>query len=609
MNKQDLPMKITGVLFLMHWIYGQIYPDTPSSLFLILAAIVALLPIARKAFGALRFRMASIDLLVSIAIIGALFLREYSEASIVGFLFLFGAFLESRTIRKTRSAIESLLKLAPSNATRIRNGNSEEVSIEELIKGDRVRVIAGQRIPVDGDIVFGYALIDQAQITGEPIPAQKSVGDFVYASTILQNGSIEIETKEVGETTIFGNIVKRLEEAQDKKAPTQRTIEAFARWYTPLVVLLAIVAFAVSRSLSLALTLLVIACPGAMVISIPVAIVAGIGTLAKHGILAKGGESIEKLAKVKIIAFDKTGTLTQGKPIVTKIICVEGDETEILQSAIIAEQDSGHALSKAILAKASALNITTDEKAMIVDTMAGRGMKVSGSFGQILIGNLRLAKESPLDFPQTELDAYAKLTNENPTSVFVSRNGRLLGFILIADTLRADVSDALVSLRNLGIQAIHVITGDSAASAQSVLGLLKVDQIHAEILPQEKADIVKMLRMQGKVAMVGDGINDILALNESDVGIALSKRASEVAMKTADMVILPENVASVATALRIARFTKTIIQQNIAISIGTVVFLIFGVLIGQVHMASGMLVHEASVLAVILNALRILRRK
>lgn len=609
MNKQDLPMKLTAVLFLLHWIYGQVYPDTPTSLFLILAAIVALLPIARRAIGALLFRMASIDLLVSIAIIGALFLREYSEAAIVGFLFLFGAFLESRTIRKTRSAIESLLKLAPSNAIRIRNGISEEVSIEELIKGDRVRVLAGQRVPVDGEIVFGYAQIDQAQITGEPLPAEKSIGDFVYASTILQNGSIEIETKEVGETTIFGSIVKRLEEAQDKKAPTQRTIEAFAAWYTPLVVLLAIVTFIISRSLSLALTLLVIACPGAMVISIPVAIVAGIGTLAKHGILAKGGESIEKLAKVTRVAFDKTGTLTQGKPQVSKIICVDGDETEILQSAIIAEQDSNHALSKAILTKAVELNITTLEKATMVDMMPGRGIKVSGNFGQILVGNLRLAKESPLDFPPTELDAYTKLTSENPTSVFVSRNGSLLGYILITDILREDVPDAFASLRKLGIKEIHVITGDSAASALSVVGSLKVDQIHADILPQEKADIVKLLRNKGKVAMVGDGINDILALHESDVGIALSAQASEVAMKTADMVILRDNISSVTRALRIACFTTRIIQQNIAISIGTVIFLIIGVLLGQVHMASGMLVHEASVLAVVLNALRILRRK
>ncbi|TFG83745.1 MAG: cation-translocating P-type ATPase [Erysipelotrichales bacterium] len=228
MNKQDLPMEIAGALLVIHQIYKWIDPMGDAVFLLAIAAMIALFPTARRAIGALRFKIISIDLLVSIAVIGALFLGEYSEAAIVGFLFLFGAFLESRTIRKTRSAIASLLKLAPSTANRIRAGISEEVSIVDLVKGDRVSVKTGQRIPVDGDVVYGFASIDQAQITGEPLPAQKSIGDFVYASTILANGYLEILTKEVGETTLFGNIVKRLEEAQDKKAPPQRTIEKFA---------------------------------------------------------------------------------------------------------------------------------------------------------------------------------------------------------------------------------------------------------------------------------------------------------------------------------------------------------------------------------------------
>ncbi|TFG83744.1 MAG: cation-translocating P-type ATPase [Erysipelotrichales bacterium] len=375
------------------------------------------------------------------------------------------------------------------------------------------------------------------------------------------------------------------------------------------MIILAIVTFLISRNPTLSLTLLVIACPGAMVISIPVAIVAGIGTLAKHGILAKGGESIEKLAKIDYIAFDKTGTLTHGRPQVSRIICVTGSEESVLRSALIAEQDANHALGKAILLKAQERMITTVEKALRVDTIPGRGIKVSGSFGRIIVGNLGLAKDSPLDYPTSEIIRYEKLADENPTTVFVSQNGILLGFIIIEDMLREDSANALRSLRRLRIKAIHVITGDSSASASRTLDILKSDKIHADGLRQGKADIVKQLRRNGKVAMVGDGINDILALNESDVGIALSSHASEVAMRTADLVILNDEVNSVAIALRISRFTSGIRKQNISISIGTVVFLIFGVLIGQVHMASGMLVHEASVMAVILNALRILRKK
>lgn len=609
MKKQDLPMIVSGLLLGSAWLLDAMGMPSLSDGSLASAALIALLPIGRKALGALRFRMASIELLVTIAVVGALFLGEYSEAAIVSFLFLFGAFLESRTIRKTRSAMESLIKLAPSSAVVLRDGRRETVDILDLLEGDIVEVRTGQRIPVDGVIVHGSATIDQSQITGESMPSEKIIGENVFASTILQNGYVEIATKKVGESTVFGNILKRLEEAQDKKAQTQRVIEKFANWYTPSVVVLSIVTFLISKDIRLALTLLVIACPGAMVISIPVAIVAGIGTMAKHGILVKGGESIEKLAKINAIAFDKTGTLTIGKPKVSMIHPVDGDESSILDYASIAEHGSSHALAKAILAKAEELGIKPSYIASNLDVLAGYGVVASGDFGKVIVGNLRLAKQTETEFPIDQLESYSGLTQTYPTCVFVLLNGSLLGYIILSDTLRSDAQEALVSLRNLGVKEIHVITGDSAASAAQTLGLLGIDTIHADILPQEKAEIIQRLKKEKKVAMVGDGINDTLALNESDAGIAMSSDASEVAMKTADIVILGERVESVATAMRIARFTSSVLKQNIVISIGTVFFLIFGVLVGKVHMDTGMLVHEASVLAVILNALRILRKK
>ncbi len=609
MKKQDLPMIVSGLLLGLAWLMDAMGIPSVRDGSLALAALIALLPIGRKALGALQFRMASIELLVTIAVVGALFLGEYSEAAIVSFLFLFGAFLESRTIRKTRSAMESLIKLAPSSAVVLRDGRRETVDILDLLEGDIVEVRTGQRIPVDGSIVHGSATIDQSQITGESMPSEKIIGDSVYASTILQNGYVEIATKKVGEATVFGNILKRLEEAQDKKAQTQRVIEKFASWYTPSVVVLSIITYLISKDIRLALTLLVIACPGAMVISIPVAIVAGIGTMAKHGILVKGGESIEKLAKINVIAFDKTGTLTLGKPKVSMIHPVVGDESSILDYASIAEHGSSHALAKAILAKAEEMGIKPSYIASNLDVLAGYGVVATGDFGKITVGNLRLAKLADTGFPIEQLESYSTLTQTYPTCVFVLLNGKLLGYLILSDTLRDDAQEALVSLRKLGVGEIHVITGDSAASATQTLGPLGIDRIHADILPQEKAEIIERLKKEKKVAMVGDGINDTLALNESDAGIAMSSDASEVAMKTADIVILGERVESVATAMRIARFTSSVLKQNIVISIGTVFFLIFGVLLGKVHMDTGMLVHEASVLAVILNALRILRKK
>jgi len=609
MHKQDVPMLLSGILLISHWLIGFLFPTQNTSFLLAIGAIIALVPIARKAYGSLLFKMASIELLVTIAVTGALFLGEYSEAAIVSFLFLFGAFLESRTIRKTRSAIEALLKLAPQNAIRIRDGIQEEVAIEDLIEGDIVVIKAGNRIPVDGEITHGSATVDQAQITGEPLGVDKTIGESVYASTILVDGYLEVKTQRIGETTVFGNIIKRLEEAQDKKAQTERTIEKFAAWYTPSVVVLSIVTLLISRDINLALTLLVIACPGAMVISIPVAIVTGIGTLAKYGILVKGGEAIEKLASIRILAFDKTGTLTQGKPQVTQIIECEADQRKILEFASIAEQGSSHALGKAILNKATLEKIHISHKADSLDVMAGLGIIAHGSFGRIAVGNHRMAKLNPQEFPSDQLEAYHQLTQIHPTCVYVSHNGNLFGYLIIEDTLRTDAKDSLIALHRQPIQQIHVITGDSMQSAKRILDELSIDMIHAEVLPQEKAEIIVKLKKHGKVAMIGDGINDTLALSESDAGIALSSDASEIAMKTADVVILGEDVRKVESALRISRFTSKILKQNIFISIGTVFFLIFGVLIGKIHMDVGMLVHEASVLAVILNALRIMRVK
>src|SRR5690554_2846146 len=343
--------------------------------FLIIASVVAGVPIAIKAFQALRMKAFSIDLLVTIAVIGAMIIGEYTEAAVVTFLFLFGDYLEGRTLRKTRASLKSLMDMAPLEAMVVRNGIRMTISAEEVDVGDLVIVQPGGRIPVDGEVVSGQSLINEASITGESVPVTKRRKDQVFSSTIADNGYLEILAQKVGDDTTFSKIIELVEEAQETKAKTQKFMERFASYYTPGIILLSVLVWAITQNVHLALTFLVIACPGALVISVPVSIVAGIGNGAKNGILIKGGDKIENLAKVNAIVFDKTGTLTKGKPEVTDIKAFGISEEELLKLAAEVEVTSEHHLGKTIVTKAEEEGIELVNKPSDVDIMKGHGLR------------------------------------------------------------------------------------------------------------------------------------------------------------------------------------------------------------------------------------------
>ncbi len=397
------------------------------------AAIIAGVPTAIRAFQALRAKAFSIDLLVTIAVIGALIIGEYVEAAVVAFLFVFGAWLEARTLEKTRRSLRDLINLAPQEAQVLRDGEKITVAADDIVPGDRVLVHSGGTIAVDGTIAFGQAHVNQATITGEPLPVSRTIGDSVFSGTILDSGYLEVVADKVGEETTFSRIIELVEEAQETKTKTQRFLDRFANIYTPAIVVMAVVVFLITRDVEFALTFLVIACPGALVISTPVSMVAGLGNGARHGVLMKGGDALERLSKIDTIVFDKTGTLTRGMPEVTDIAAFAGDEERMLQLAAGLEVASEHPLGRTIVAEATLRELSALDSPHNVEVIKGGGIRGDVDGQLVAIGSRRVLANEGVALPQDAEDYAVDRERSGNTVVFVAINKELAGVISIAD--------------------------------------------------------------------------------------------------------------------------------------------------------------------------------
>lgn len=599
---------ISGLLILLSFALKYLISDPVwKDALMIMAALIAGYPIALNAFRAVRFKIVGIDALVTLAVAGALIIGEYWEAAAVTFLFMFGAYLEGKTLEKTRSAIKALLDLAPNTAKVIREGTEIEIPAEEVMKGEIVIIRPGEKIPVDGTVVEGSSYVNQAAITGESIPVSRGEDETVFSGTVIESGYIKVKADRVGEDTTFSRILQMVEEAQDKKAKTQKFLEVFSKYYTPGIIVLAALVFMITRDIELALTLLVIACPGALVISTPVSIVAGIGNGAKHGVLMKGGEIIEKLGTVKVLAFDKTGTLTIGKPKVTKIKAFEGEEEELLRVTAIAEGYSEHPLARAILEEANQKlghDLPSPEDSEII---AGHGLKAKIEERTILVGNRKLMEENSIDISD-EIEDYIRGEEAlGQTAVITAEPGKILGVISISDDIREGADRLIKKLKDKGIKRIVMLTGDNRRAASAIAKKLNLDDYYAELLPEGKVQMLKRLQEEyGITAMVGDGVNDAPALASADLGIAMGGAGSDVAMETADVVLMSAELKKLSYAIGLSRATVINMKQNIYFAIAVVITLIAGVLLKMVFLSSGMLIHEVSVLLVIINAIRLL---
>ena len=609
-KNENLFTFISGILILLAFIVYKFYALVALRNILYLFVVVLCgLPILQRAISGLKYKAIGIEVLVSIAVIAALFIGEYTESAMVTFLFQLGSYLEERTLKKTRSSIKILTQMAPETALLLdQSGEYSTVDVDEVEVNDLLLVKVGSKIPVDGCISSGEGYFNEASINGESKLAFKEVGDRVFAGTILDSGLVKIKATRVGEDTTFSKIIELVEEAQDAKSPEEKFINRFAKYYTPAVIVLSIFVYIFTRSINTAITVLVLACPGALVIGAPVANVAGIGTGAKNNILLKGGESISNYAKSDIFIFDKTGTLTEGKPNIVDIFYYTENQDYALRLLASIENSSDHPLAKSITNYAKDKNIDFDEN-ILTNTHKGLGMSAVVENKEILVGNERLMNENNIFLTETQKNHLSTIQSKGGSVVILSENKNILMIVGISDKIKANSSEMIKELKSLGVKKTVMLTGDNEKTAESVGDAIGIDDIRANLLPEDKLNIVKYFQKEGyKVAFVGDGINDSPALSQSNTGIAMGG-GTDVAIEISDVVLIKSDLESVTKSFYLAKKTMTIMRQNIVIAIGTVIFLILGLFLGYVHMAIGMLVHEASILAVILNAMRLLYSK
>lgn len=575
---------------------------------LIIASIIGVLPIAIQAIQAIRVKVVSIDVLVTIAVIGAFFIQEYEESAIVTFLFLFGAYLEQRTLNKTRSAIKELTEMAPESALKQNeDGEFDEVGVDEVDVGDVLLVKTGAKVPVDGTVLTGKGHINEASITGESVPVSKEQGTQVYAGTILENGTIQIVADRVGEDTTFGKIIELVEEAQDSKSVAERFIDKFSKYYTPAVLVLALIVGLVSRDVELAITILVLGCPGALVIGVPVSNVAGVGNGARNGVLFKGSEVIQDFSKVDTIVFDKTGTLTIGNPEVAEKRVYTENEDEVLAYLSSVEKESEHPLAKAVVASIGDSKSYTVENTNVVK---GGGIVAQVDGHRVAVGNVALMEQENVDSNEkarVDIETFEKNGN---SLVLTAVDGELKVLMGIRDQVRPGVKDDLNRLKKLGVKNLVVLSGDNQGTVDIVAQELGLTEAHGHMLPEDKSAYIKDLQSKGQiVAFVGDGVNDSPSLALAQIGIAMGN-GTDVAIETSDIVLMNSDFSRLPHALGLAKTTTRNMRQNIIIAVGVVLVLLASVFFSEwMNMSIGMLVHEASILVVILNGMRLLRYK
>lgn len=595
----------TGILivlaFAAKWLFKS---EAAESGLLLAASLIGGFPIAASAWQALKVKVISIDLLVTLAILGAFVIQEFEESAIVAFLFLFGAYLEQKTLAKTRSAIKELVEMVPETALRqTADGDFEEVDLDDLDEGDIVLVKTGGKIPVDGEVVSGSGTANEASITGESMPLDKKPGDPVYAGTILENGTIRIEAEKVGDETTFGKIIELVEEAQDSKSQAERLIDRFSKYYTPVVLLLAIIVGLISQDLELAVTILVLGCPGALVIGVPVSNVAGIGNGAKQGILFKGSEVITKFSKVDTIMFDKTGTLTYGDPRVSQVKKYgQGQLAE--QLLVSVEKESAHPLAKAITGYYEDLEAKEVEASQVLQ---GGGIVAQVAGQQVLVGNRYLLDQYHVPVTKQMERDMEELASAGNSLVLVAVNGQLELALGLKDEIRAGVKEDLAALKKLGVKNLLLLSGDNQKTVDLVAEELGLTEAYGQLLPEDKAEFVKKRQAAGEiVAFVGDGINDSPSLARADIGIAMGS-GTDVAIETSNVVLMNGSFDRIPRALALAKATRRNMIENITIALAVVAVLLVSVLASSwMNMAIGMFIHEGSILIVILNAMRLL---
>jgi len=554
------------------------------------------------------------NVLMCLAITGALAIGEFQEGAVVVFLFSLGNALQAATMEKTRNSIQALISLSPDKALVRRMGLDIILPVKDIRLGDIIIVRPGDKIPMDGKVITGISSVDQAVITGESIPVLKQAGDQVYAGTINQRGALELETTRLAADNTMARIIHLVEEAQGQRAPSQQYVERFAKYYTPTVIFIALAIATIpplalhqpfSKWLYQASALLLVACPCALLISVPVAIVSAIGSAARRGVLIKGGMHLEQTGSLKVIAFDKTGTLTIGKPEVSDIVPLTGSEEQLISLAAAIESRSEHPLGEAILQYAKQRGLSIPEVTAFEALIGqGAGGEIDGQ--RYYIGNSRFFAGYAVPLPVKEL--LEKLQNEGKTVMFLGNEEQILGVIAVADIMRENSPLAIKKLRQAGIQRIVMLTGDNEATAQAIANMSGVDDFSAGLLPEGKVDAVKdLLSRHGKVGMVGDGINDAPAMAVATVGIAMGAAGSDAVLETADIALMADDLSKLAYSIDLSRKYVRIIKQNISFSLAVKAIILLLAVPGWLTLWLAVAGDMGTSLLVTLNGMRLMR--
>ncbi|MDD2553290.1 MAG: heavy metal translocating P-type ATPase, partial [Desulfotomaculaceae bacterium] len=561
-NKWAMISVLAGLVLILGWTADAFlhHPALAIGLYL-LTILIGGFATARKAFFSLRGLSFDMNVLMTVAVTGAVLIGEWGEGAVIAFLFSVSGALESFTFDRARQSIRSLMEIAPLAARIRREGRETELPVEEIRPGDILLVKPGEKIAMDGKVLSGYSAINQAAITGESAPVNKVAGDEVYAGTLNLQGALEVEVTRLVKDTTIARIIEMVEEAQAQRAPSQTFVDKFARIYTPVVIALA-AGIAVLPPLLWGvgwydwiyrgLALLVVSCPCALVVSTPVAIVSAIGSAAKHGVLIKGGAYLEETGALSVVAFDKTGTLTKGVPAVTDIITVgEINEQDLFRAAASVEKLSEHPLAGAVVQKAKEKGIEP-ERVVDFKSLTGKGAWARLDGKKIVVGSPKLFSENKIDLSAWKI-TLENLWSEGKTAILVEINGKLAGILAVADTVRETSRYTVDVLKTSGVKTV-MLTGDNTVTAEAIAAQIGVDDFVAELLPEDKVKAVKgLLARYGKVAMVGDGINDAPALATATVGIAMGGAGTDTALETADIVLMSDDLSRLPFAIRLSR--------------------------------------------------------
>lgn len=581
----------------------------------VLATVVGGFHAARSGWYSLRTFSLDMNFLMTAAVTGAAILGEWSEGATVAFLFSFGNTLQAYTMEKTRRSIQSLMDMAPAEALVRRGDEERRLPVEEIVVDDIIIVKPGERIAMDGRVLHGSSAVNQATITGESIPVEKTMGDAVFAGTINEHGALEIQVTQLAANSTLAKIFHLIEDAQTQKAPSQQFVDVFAKYYTPFVLVVAAGIMVLPWLLFQqpfapwfynGLVLLVISCPCALVISTPVSIVSAIGNASRHGVLIKGGAHLEEMGSITSMAFDKTGTLTQGKPDVTDVFLLKGDsETHVLSVAASIEHRSEHPLARAVVERAKGIPLQPVE---YFKALVGKGAQAVIAGRLMYIGNVRLFEELGHDLRQYE-KRLSEIEEQGKTAILLGSQEDIHAIFALADTLRENSKEVIDALHESGLKHIAMLTGDNRRVADAIARKIAVDACYSDLLPEDKvAAIQKMHHDYGKVAMVGDGVNDAPALASATVGIAMGVAGSDTALETADIALMTDDLGKLTYIMKLSRKTVAIVKQNISFSILIKLIFIIFLFFDMATLWLAVFADMGASLLVTLNGMRLMRR-